>query len=172
MSRAALLACWVLSGCATAQSSPGNVFEAYLEAYAEGDAPRMWELSSPSARADGRRVRDELVALLQDPDPIQRVQVEGRFGASSHDVIGMNDQQFFVWGVAAIRRRLGAKWIQQAVSSWALVTVAPTAAQAALVVYREPSGQLQRMPVIQRDNKWYVDVSPFPQEPAEAAPPE
>ncbi len=171
----ALIAALLLTGCSTTPNSPENLFDIYMEAYADGDGGRLWELSTPAARADAKRLRKEVVAALTDPDAVKRVQVEGMFGATARDVLTMNDRQFFVWAVQAIRRRLGSAFVRRKVSAWRRVAVQRVSLGLAQVIYREPGGGLSQLPVRLAGDLWYVDLSPFPADkkaPEEKAPEE
>lgn len=161
------LALVLVAGCGGLPSSPEDAFDAYLEAYADGEAQRLWELSAPEARADARRLKAELVALLTHEDAVERVKVEGLFGVMADDLEGLGDKEFFVWAVGAIRRRIGGPFIRKTVSKWERLGVRHTGPHSAIVIFREAPGQQGKLVVRELGSHWYVVTSPFPQEKAQ-----
>ena len=156
-----LLALALLLGCGTAKQ-PGEVFDAYLAAYAQGDSETMWDLSTPAARLDARRLRLEMMAALADPDPVQRIGVEGTFGITADTLRPMDDKAFFVWALGAIRHRLGAAFVRRTVEGMRFARIEPDG-QGVAIIYREASGVESRLPMRKVDDVWRVDMSPFPQ---------
>lgn len=156
----ALLVLLLCAACATPKQ-PGDVFDAYLEAYADGDAEAVWSLSTPEARLDARRLRLELVAGLSDADPANRVAVEGLFGVTIDDIRPLDDKAFFSWAMGAIRRRLGPGFVRRTVSGMSFVRIEADGPGVA-VVYREANGVESRLPLRKVDGAWRVDISPFP----------
>ncbi len=160
----------LLLSLACATSGPSAVFDDYFEAYGAGDAGRLWELSSPAARNDARRIRTELLAHLESERVEERVEFEGLFGITAEDVRPLDDQQFFEWAVGTIRRRLGVTAIRALVSRVQRVREEPVNAELVVVIYRVGE-ELSRLPLLKTPDGWRVDQSPFPQpQPAEVTP--
>ena len=155
----ALAAALMGAGCALPKD-PDKVFDAYVKAYADGDGARVWDLSSPRARLDARVWRLRLLAALTHPDPVQRIQVEGRFGVVASDLRGMDDRTFFLWLMAAIRKRVGGPLIRKTASAWHRVLVVPRGV-GVVVIYRD-GGSRQELPMVRVDGAWRVETSPFP----------
>ena len=150
-------------GCGHAlPETPREAYTRYMGAYADGDGRRLWELSTPAARADAARVRMEIVRLPTDPDPVRRVQLEGIFGASVERVTEMDERAFFVWAIEQIHRRLGPAFVRRAVESFELVSVRKEGKNVAVAIYREPSGRVNELRLRRIEDHWYVDTSPFP----------
>lgn len=153
-----------LSACAGMPKTPEDAFDEYMDAYADGDAQRLWELSTPSVQRDAERFRSELRDVLLDPDPVRRLSVEGVYGERAMAIVHMNAEQFWAWWIDALRMRLGAAQVRKIVETWRRVRVRPVGIDRAMVVYREVVGRLNQLPVQRIDDIWYVDQSPFPEE--------
>lgn len=166
-----LAAASAVLACAGMPDSPREAFDEYMEAYADGDAERMWDLTTREARQDAGRLRNDLLAALTDPDPVRRIQVEGMFGAHSGVFGTMGDREFFIWAVAAIRRRLGGPFIRRTVTQWRYKSEGVVDGQV-VVRYLEPPSLVHELPVRRVDAHWFVDRSPFPAESGAGAPPE
>ena len=108
---AAALSLFAAAGCGI-PTAPDDVFDEYVEAYAVGDVEMLWELSSPSARADAERLRKQLLTGLEHPELALRVHFEGTFGVTAADIRSLSPQNFFYWAVAIVRRRLGVGFIR------------------------------------------------------------
>jgi hypothetical protein len=158
-----------LLGCAST-GTPSGVFDAYFEAYSAGDTDQLWELSSPAARADARRVQRELVANLQSADVERRTFWEGQFGVEAADIENLGEQDFFVWAVRTIRRRIGITSIHSLVSRIQRVKEEAVNADLTVVIYRVGE-EVSRLPIIKTPDGWRVDQSPFPPAPDPNAPP-
>lgn len=155
-----LIALLAVASCGLGRA-PGEVFDAYLAAYAEGDADAMWELTSPGARLDARRLKAELMVVLADPDAAKRVAIEGQFGITVDDIAPLDDKAFFGWAIRAIRHRLGAGFVRRTVEGMHFARLEPDGDRV-MVVYREASGVESRLPLAKVDGAWRVDQSPFP----------
>ena len=153
-------------GCAT--TGPAETFDQYWEAYGAGDADTLWELSSPSARADARRVQQEILNGLESPDLEQRTFWEGQFGTTPEEIRALSERGFFVWAIGTIRKRLGSGAIRSVVSRIARVKEESLGADGVVIVYRTGE-EISRLPFIRTPEGWRVDQSPFP--PAQTAPP-
>ena len=132
-----------------------------MHAYAEGDAARVHDLSSPGARADGKRLQKDLLAVLESGDPAKRILVEGRFSITAKELRVMDTKQLFVWGVLSIRRRLTPAFVRKTVSEMSLVRVRAVVGGAE-VVFRNPKGVENSMRLLRTADGWLVDDSPFP----------
>jgi hypothetical protein len=163
MKRVLLVIGLLLYGCATTQT-PEGTFEAYMQAYAEGNADRVHELSSESARNDAKRLRKELLTALESDDVAEKILVEGRFAINAKDLRAMNDKELFVWGIMSIRRRLTPAYVRRTVSEMSLVRVRAVVGGAE-VIFRNPKGVETIMRLSRTANGWLVDDSPFPKTP-------
>ena len=155
-----VFACCVCAGCSIA-TSPPDVFDSYIEAYAAGDVERLWTLSSPRARLDSDRVRRELLAGLEHPDMSVRVHFEGMFGVTADQVKPMNRQQFFYWAVAMVRRRLGVGFIRSTMRRTARVRIDNIDHRHKVVIYRQGDAIARLVLVATEGDIWRVDQSPF-----------
>lgn len=149
-------------------TEPADVFDDYVEAYALGRAEVLWDLSSPAARDDAKRIKAELMAGLRHPDAAIRLDYEGTFATTAEEIEPMDEKTFFTWAVATIRRRLGGGYVRSALSRWVRVRMESLPDGRIVVVYRWGE-RLGRMPLARVDSAWRVDQSPFPAKPA--APP-
>ena len=134
-----------------------------MDAYAEGDAAQVYELSSPGARADAKRLQKDLLAVLDSGDPAKRILVEGRFSITAKELRVMDNKQLFVWWVMSIRRRLTPAFVRSTVSEMSLVRVR-AAVGGAEVIYRNSRGVENSMRLLRTADGWLVDDSPFPKE--------
>lgn len=164
-----LMCCVSVLACGHS-NTPRGVFDAYLEAFVDPDAEQLWELSTPHARDDARRVRKTIMAGLEAPDSVDRVVYEGTFGTTAAKVRPLDDRAFFAWAVQLIHRRMGTSYLRRTVAEWTVVRVEPVGAGDVLVVYREPSGTESNMRLRRLQGDWLVHDSPFPK--AKPKPPE
>ncbi len=155
-----IIACCAFAGCSIA-TSPPDVFDSYIEAYAAGDVEQLWTLSSPRARLDSDRVRRELLMGLEHPDMPVRVHFEGTFGVTADQVKPMNRQQFFYWAVAMVRRRLGVGFIRSTMRRTTRVRIDTIDHRHKVVIYRQGDAIARLVLVATKGDIWRVDQSPF-----------
>jgi hypothetical protein len=141
--------------------TPEGVYDAYIDAYADGDAERMWKLVSPTVHADTLRVRANFLAVLSNPDPATRVPVEGTFGVTAKVIQAMDARSFYVWAVHAIRQQLSANYVRQTVSRMSRVRVESLGANDVHIVYLGADRTQHRMHIRRLDGRWYVNDNPF-----------
>ena len=149
-----------IQGCGLARS-PGGVFDSYIEAYAVGDVERLWLLSSPAAQRDAERVKRDLLKGLNHPEVPRRVFFEGTFGVTADIIEPMNQQQFFYWAVALVRRRLGVGFIRSTIRRIARVRIVDLGPGKKVVVYRQGESLARLLLDEVEPNVWRVDQSPF-----------
>jgi hypothetical protein len=151
----------LLLACATTHS-PRSTFDAYRDAYADGDAAQMWALSSAKARSDVSRLRAELLIGLESTDTARRFLAEGQLALTAAQVRAMSDYALYRWAVGAIRKRLNAAVIRRLASQMRFVREIATV-NGAEVIYRNGAGAESRMVLSRSPNEkgWRVDFSPF-----------
>jgi len=152
--------CLLLSACATA-GSPAHVFDRYLQAYSAGDGQQMWALSSPAVHQETQALQAQFLKVLRNPDPAERVPVEGTFGVTAETIEKMETRTFFVWVIQAIRRQLGAPTVERAVATMRRLYVESTGPNDAHIVYRGVDDREHRLHIRRVNNEWLVEDNPF-----------
>jgi hypothetical protein len=157
----AAIALLVLVSCGT-MGTPEAVFDTYIQAYADGDAKKMWELSAPSVHADTAKVRAYVLTILAHPDPVVRIQIEGKHAITKEEVQAMDTHGFFIWAVYASRRQLGARQVRRIVETVTRKYVESMGPNNVNVVYHETDdASPKRMHLRRIYGRWYVQFNPF-----------
>ncbi len=157
----AVLLIGAASGCGPSLSEPAGVFSAYVNAYAEADSKTMWSLLSTSARAENRRLQVALIRALSHTDAAIRVHFQGLLGTTADELTKQNEEAFFEWAVGKILYRTRPRLAREYVQALTVVRSEPEGARL-WVIYREPVGIEQRLPLVREGSDWRVDEGLVP----------
>jgi len=150
----------LLSGCVTT-GSPEAVFDRYLNAYGNGNAQEMWDLSAPNVHKETKVLQARFLEALRHPDPAQRIPVEGTFGVTAEIIESMDTRTFFHWVIHAIRRQLGSSTIRNAVAGMQRLTLLSMGPNHVQIVYRGMDEREHRLHLQRSDKGWLVQDNPF-----------
>ena len=158
---AAALLALAMARCGPSLSEPSGVFSAYVNAFAEADSKTMWSLLSASARGENRRLRVALIRALSHADAAVRVHFQGMLGTTADELTRQTEPAFFEWAVGKILYRTRPKLAREYVQALTVVRSEPEGARL-WIIYREPVGIEQRLPLVREGSDWRVDEGLVP----------